>query len=263
MIIPEIEKQSFSEIKRFQGQKLSQLLQYLKLKSPFYSNHFKKHGIDIDKIDNVEDLTFIPPTRKEDLQAGASQFICVSHNKIVDYLTTSGTSGDPVPYVMTEKDLRRLSYNEYLGFMCADCSKNEIFQLMTTIDRRFMAGLAYFMGSRRLKSAMIRVGNGIPELQWDTIKRFSPTALVAVPSFLLNIIEYAEKNGIDHHSSSVNKAICIGDSLRNTDFSFNSLEGKFTNSGLKLSSIQHMLQLKWLLHSPNAVMVSEGIIIPN
>ncbi len=73
---------------------------------------------------------------------------------------------------------------------------------------------------------MIRVGNGIPELQWDTINRFSPTALIAVPSFLLNIIDYAEKNGINHHASSVNKAVCIGDALRNTDFSFNTLGRK-------------------------------------
>jgi phenylacetate-CoA ligase len=73
---------------------------------------------------------------------------------------------------------------------------------------------------------MVRVGNGIPELQWDTINRFSPTALIAVPSFLLNIIDYAEKNGIDHHASSVTKAVCIGDALRNADFSFNTLGRK-------------------------------------
>ncbi|MCX6328465.1 MAG: phenylacetate--CoA ligase family protein, partial [Bacteroidia bacterium] len=52
------------------------------------------------------------------------------------------------------------------------------------------------------------------------------TALIAVPSFLLNIIDYAEKNGIDHHVSSVNKAVCIGDALRNTDFSYNTLGKK-------------------------------------
>jgi phenylacetate-CoA ligase len=143
-------------------------------------------------------------------------------------MTTSGTSGDPVIFAMTENDLKRLAYNEYLGFRCADCTRKEIFQLMTTIDRRFMAGMAYFLGSRKLKSSMIRVGNGIPELQWDTINRFSPTAVIAVPSFLLNIIDYAEKNGIDHHTSSINKAICIGDSLRNSDFSLNTLGRKIS-----------------------------------
>jgi phenylacetate-CoA ligase len=226
MFIPEIEKKSTKEIEAFQAKELKHMLNYLEKNSLFYRDHFKNNDIRIEKIRNVSDLVTIPPTRKEDLQAKARDFICVKRNKIIDYLTTSGTSGNPVIYALTENDMKRLAYNEYLGFMCADCTKNEVFQLMTTIDRRFMAGMAYFLGSRRLKSAMIRVGNGIPELQWDTISRFSPTAIIVVPSFLINIIDYAEKHGIDHRSSSVNKAVCIGDSLRNTDFTFNTLGRK-------------------------------------
>lgn len=226
MPIPEIEKQSLKEIGLFQENALAKLLEYLDRHSVFYKSHFKKHGISLGKIKHLSDLAHIPPTYKEDLQANTSDFICVGRDKIIDYITTSGTSGDPVTCVMTENDLERLAYNEYLGFRCADCTREEVFQLMTTIDRRFMAGLAYFLGSRKLQSAMIRVGNGIPELQWDTIHRFAPSALIAVPSFILNVIDYAEKNGIDHHQSSLKKAICIGDSLRNTDFSFNTLGKK-------------------------------------
>jgi phenylacetate-CoA ligase len=226
MPMQEIEKASTGEIRVFQGKALLNHLQYLRINSRFYQELFRIHSIDVDKIKTLDDLRRIPVTRKEDLQNNTSDFICVKQNKIIDYLTTSGTSGDPVTYVMTENDLKRLAYNEYLGFRCADCTKNEVFQLMTTIDRRFMAGMAYFLGSRRLKSGMIRVGNGIPEMQWDTINRFSPTVLIAVPSFLLNIIDYAEKNGIDYHASSIRKAVCIGDALRNTDFSFNTLGRK-------------------------------------
>lgn len=221
-----IENLSLKEIKLYQDRELGEMLKYLEKNSLFYQDHFRKHGIKTAKIKSTGDLVHIPPTHKEDLQKRSPDFICVSRDRIIDYLTTSGTSGDPVIYAMTENDMRRLAYNEYLGFRCADCTRHDIFQLMTTIDRRFMAGMAYFMGSRRLGSAMIRVGNGIPELQWDTINRFSPTTLIAVPSFLLNIIDYAEKNRIDHHKSSVNKAVCIGDSLRNTDFTFNTLGRK-------------------------------------
>ena len=226
MPIPEIEKESAGKIRAFQEKALLNQLQYLRVNSRFYQELFRIHSIDIDKIKTLDDLMLIPVTQKEDLQNNTSDFICVEQNKIIDYLTTSGTSGDPVTYVMTENGLKRLAYNEYLGFRCADCTKNEVFQLMTTIDRRFMAGMAYFLGSRRLRSGMIRVGNGIPEMQWDTINRFSPTTLIAVPSFLVNIIDYAVKNGIDHHASSITKAVCIGDALRNTDFSFNTLGRK-------------------------------------
>ena len=226
MPIPDIERKSTGEIKAFQEKALLYHIHYLSTNSRFYQKLFRSNNIDIDKIKTLSDLRHIPVTQKEDLQNNTSDFICVEQNKIIDYLTTSGTSGDPVTYVMTENDLKRLAYNEYLGFRCADCTKNEVFQLMTTIDRRFMAGMAYFLGSRRLRSGMIRVGNGIPEMQWDTINRFSPTTLIAVPSFLVNIIDYAVKNGIDHHASSITKAVCIGDALRNTDFSFNTLGRK-------------------------------------
>ncbi len=238
MTTRQIEKRSRSEIRSYQEQALKSQLQYLKLHSGFYQRLFASNNLDFDRINSLEDLRNVPVTRKEDLQNFTNEFICVDQSKIIDYLTTSGTSGNPVTYVMTENDLKRLAYNEYLGFVCAGCSRKDIFQLMTTIDRRFMAGMAYFLGSRRLGSGMIRVGNGIPEMQWDTINRFSPTVAIAVPSFLLNIIEYAEKNGIDYHSSSLRQAVCIGDSLRNPDFSFNTLGRKINEKWpeLKLCS---------------------------
>jgi phenylacetate-CoA ligase len=229
MLKKEIEKLGTGEIKTYQEKALAGLLQYITRYSRFYNDQFRTNGINAEKIKKLADLSCIPPTKKEDLQKRGSDFICVNPSRIIDYMTTSGTSGDPVTYALTENDLRRLAYNEYLGFRCADCSSREIFQLMTTIDRRFMAGMAYYLGSRKLKAAMVRVGNGIPELQWDTIRRFSPTALIAVPSFLVTIIDYAEKNGIDHRASSVNKAVCIGDALRNTDFTYNTLGRKITD----------------------------------
>ncbi len=126
-------------------------------------------------------------------------------------------------FPLTDKDLDRLAYNEYISFVCADGDPDDIFQLMTTLDRRFMAGLAYFLGIRKLGAGVVRVGAGIPELQWDTIKRINPTAFVTVPSFLLKLIEYAEANGIDYRNTSIKKAVCIGEALRNQDFSLSTL----------------------------------------
>jgi len=94
---------------------------------------------------------------------------------------------------------------------------------MTTIDKRFMAGLAYFLGLRALGAGVIRVGNGIPELQWDTINRIKPNTIMCVPSFILHIIKYAEEHNIDYRNSSIKKVICIGENLREQDFSLNLL----------------------------------------
>lgn len=225
-MIPEIELQSAETIVKYQEQKLQELLAYLAQNSPFYKNMFQREKIDIEKIRSLSDLARIPLTEKNHLQQYNNNFFCVGRDKIIDYITTSGTQGDPVTFAMSDKDLDRLAYNEYISFACAGGKPGDIFQLMTTIDKRFMAGLAYFLGVRRLGAGIIRVGNGVPELQWDTIKRFSPNTIICVPSFILRIIKFAEERGIDYKNSGIEKAVCIGESLRNQDFSLNLLGQK-------------------------------------
>ncbi|MDR0206398.1 MAG: AMP-binding protein [Bacteroidales bacterium] len=220
---PYIEYQTAAEIKKFQETKLAKTLQYLNHHSPFYKQLFNKHKIAVNKIKTIEDLQFIPFTTKQDLQLNNGDFLCVSRDKIVDYITTSGTHSDPVTFALTEADLVRLAYNEKISFECAGAKKGDIFQLMTTLDKRFMAGLAYFLGIRELGASVVRVGNGIVELQWDTIKRLQPNIAVLVPSFILKLIKYAEDNGIDYNNSSIKKLICIGENLREQDFMLNLL----------------------------------------
>ena len=109
--LPEIERSPVGEIKKYQETRLQQQLGYLQTRSAFYSDLFKKNGIDISRIKTLGDLTLIPPTTKEDLQQRNAEFICVPRTSIIDYITTSGTLGDPVTFVMTDKDLDRLAYN--------------------------------------------------------------------------------------------------------------------------------------------------------
>ncbi|MDD3201827.1 MAG: AMP-binding protein [Bacteroidales bacterium] len=220
---PEIEYRPLDEIKLYQEKRLVEALDYLNRNSKYYQDVFKSNKIDITKIQRLEDLKYIPLTEKSDLQVRNDDFICVPKDNIIDYITTSGTLGDPVTFAMTDKDLQRLAYNEEISFECAGAKKGDIFQLMTTIDKRFMAGLAYFLGIWKIGAGIIRVGNGNPELQWDTINRIHPDTLICVPSFIMKIIKYAEDNGIDYRNSSVKKAVCIGENLRQQDFSLSLL----------------------------------------
>ena len=223
MFKPSIEYEPLEVIKKFQEGKMQELLEYLHAKSPFYQNMFAKEHIDITKVKTLEDLRNIPFTTKEDLQLHNEDFLCVPKQMIVDYMSTSGTLSEPTTFATTVNDWKRLAYNEAISFTCADGGQGEIYQLMTTLDKRFMAGLAYFEGVKLMGSSVIRVGNGIPALQWETIKRLKPNAIICVPSFILRIIKFAEENGIDYKNCSVKKAVCIGENLRNEDFSLNLL----------------------------------------
>ncbi|MBT0607735.1 phenylacetate--CoA ligase family protein [Aequorivita echinoideorum] len=228
--IPEIEKKTAIEIKEFQEEKLREMLRYINEKSPFYRNLFTGENIDISTIEKLEDLHQIPVTSKEDLQKRNDDFFCVERREIIDYVTTSGTLGDPVTIALTEADLERLAYNEAISLECCGITKDDVIQLMTTMDRRFMAGLAYFLGARKIGAGIVRVGSGVPELQWDSIKKFKPTYLIAVPSFLLKLIEYAKQHNLDISQTGVKAAICIGESIREQDFSLNMLGKKITEN---------------------------------
>ncbi len=219
----DIEFSSPEQIKQFQEELLQKHLVYLKKNSPYYRRLFDSYGININKIVHLEDLTRIPFTEKKDLQLYNDDFCCVPKTKIIDYITTSGTLGDPVLFGCTEKDLQRLAYNEKKSFTCAGLTADSVVQLMTTLDKRFMAGMAYFLGLREMGAGVIRVGNGIPELQWDTIRRFHPDAIMCVPSFILKLIEYAEAHDIDYRSSSIRRIIGIGEGLRDQNFELNLL----------------------------------------
>ncbi|GGF03847.1 phenylacetate--CoA ligase family protein [Hymenobacter cavernae] len=223
MSIPAIESQSSAAIKEFQEGKLRELLHYLAAHSPFYQRAFAQAGVSVAAIQRLEDLVKLPVTTKHDLHRHPSDFLCVDPARIVDYVCTSGTLGQPVTFGLTDNDLDRLAYNEYLSLGCAGGGPGELYQLTTTLDKRFMAGLAYFLGARRLGAGIIRVGSGVPEMQWDTIQRLRPTAIIAVPSFVLKLIEYAEEHELDYAASSVRKVICIGENIRNPDFSLNTL----------------------------------------
>ena len=226
MINNDIEYKSVEEIKAYQEGLLHEALVYLKNNSPYYQRMFKSYGINIEKIRHIEDLVKIPFTEKKDLQLFNDEFLCCPKAKIIDYITTSGTLGDPVTFGCTEKDLQRLAYNEKKSFECAGVKPGDIVQLMTTLDKRFMAGLAYFLGLREMGAGVIRVGNGIPELQWDTIRRIKPDTIMCVPSFILKLIQYAEDHNIDYKNSSIRRIIGIGEGLRDQNFDLNLLGRK-------------------------------------
>ena len=74
---------------------------------------------------------------------------------------------------------------------------------MLTLDRQFMAGMAYYAGIRKLGAGIIRLGPGVPSLQLETILRLKPTAIVAVPSFIIKLISYAAEHNIDINNSFI------------------------------------------------------------
>lgn len=217
------------EIESIQAKGLTDLINYVQVNSTFYQRLFEDNQIAEGAIQKPSDLALLPFTTKDDLANFNDDFLCVPKSEVADFVTTSGTLSDPVTFYLTMADIDRLAENESTSLQCAGGSSSDIYQLMTTIDKRFMAGLAYLMGVQKMKAGMVRTGPGAPFLQWESIQRFQPTVLIAIPSFIPRLIDYAKANGIDFAASSVRSVVCIGEPIRNSDFSLNELGKRITS----------------------------------
>lgn len=207
---------------------LNEHIQYVKKNSWYYKDQLAWAGSGVTVLNELTDIQNFPFTEKDDIASRNKDFLCVPMGDVRDIVTTSGTLGGSVAVYLTQKDLTRLGVNEAGSYILAGCTKDDTFQLLTTIDKRFMAGLAYFLGSNELGARMIRSGPGALQLQWESIQRFEPTVLVAVPSFIPRLIQYALDNGIDPNKSSVKKIICIGEAVRDEKLQPNYLANRIT-----------------------------------
>lgn len=208
---------------------LNEHLAYLRKNSWYYKDQLVWAGPEASELEELSDIQNFPFTEKDDIASRNEDFLCVPMGKVRDIVTTSGTLGGSVASYLTEKDLKRLAINEAGSYRLAGCTSEDTFQLLTTIDKRFMAGLAYFLGANELGARMIRSGPGALRLQWESIERFQPTVLVAVPSFIPRLIQHALDNGIDPNKSSVKKIICIGEAVRDENLKPNYLAERITS----------------------------------
>ena len=200
-----------SEIKTIQTQLFLRHINYTTTHSPFYKNWYRKMGIELSGIKDLNGIKQLPLTSKQDL-ADTHGLLCVPPGEIVDICLTSATSGStPTVISQTSSDLSRLAYNEEIAFAMAGVDTTDTLLVCAALDRCFMAGMAYFLGGLRLKARMVRSGAGSAAQHWEMIKLTHATAIVGVPSLIYKIGQYALENNEDPAASTIRKLIAIGE----------------------------------------------------
>lgn len=206
-----------ADIARIRDQGIRRTVAYACQRSRFWQARLSAAGLNPSDIGSADALTGVPLTRKADLADSGRDLWCVRPEEVVDIVTTSGTTGRATMYPMTEADIKRLGYNEYLSFTCAGITPDDVVLVAVTMDRCFMAGLAYYEGLRQIGATAVRVGSGSPALVLSLVKRLEPTAIVSVPSFLDIIATHAAEQDISLEASPVTRLICIGEPVRDAN----------------------------------------------
>ena len=211
---PGVEYRDAEEVRRIQEGLLKEHIAYIAGNSRFY--HSLLSSRDPVSV-NLMNLHSLPFTDKSSFEDNESDLLAVQMSEIVDIVLSSGTTGRPTRVMYTEHDLRRLAYNEEISFASCGITRDDVVLLTCTIDRCFVAGLAYFLGVRSLGAAAIRNGNNSFASHMEMIERMNPTAIVGVPSFIRKLGIFMMSKGKDPRSSGVKRIICIGEPLRSRD----------------------------------------------
>jgi phenylacetate-CoA ligase len=186
-------------------------------KSPFYKRCFNTIGLDINKVSSLADLIKLPLTERKNLEKSPKDFYAVPVQSFADLAFTSGSTGNSLEVPYTVRDLERLAFNEMVNFHGVNARPGDCFLLCVTLDRCFIAGLAYYSGLIKLGASVIRSGSGQAARQWDLINRCKPKGIVGVPSFLLKMAQWGNENGYKPADSSISTLVTIGEPIRRAD----------------------------------------------
>ncbi|MBL9137331.1 MAG: AMP-binding protein [Verrucomicrobiales bacterium] len=212
---------SATEMVAMQREAWRETVAYVRRHSPFYREWWDRCGVPPRSRLGLEQRHRLPTLDKRVLSEEGRGLLCVPERRVVDVVTTSGSTGQPLIWRLTEADLERLAANELLSFRCAGVTPSDTVILAVTLDRCCMAGMAYFLGLRRLGASVARVGPSTPAMCLDMVGRLGATAVVGVPSFLAQAWQRAAASAEGTSKLKVRLAVCIGEPVRESGFALN------------------------------------------
>ena len=113
----DIDTMPLDDIEGIQGQLLEETVRHACGKSPYYRKLFDDAGLKASDIKRTDDLAKLPLTGREDVQKSNRDFFAAAGRDLAEFVSTTGTTGDPIYIGMTAGDLERLAYNEEKSFL--------------------------------------------------------------------------------------------------------------------------------------------------
>ena len=209
------------EILAAQNRMLADHIRFCRANSPYYKRTLAAFP---DRDYDYDFLQELPTTAKQDFAGFNDEFFAVPAREIADISFTSGTTGKPCRIAYSKSDLERLGYNDAVGFVSAGMTPEDKVLLTCTIDRCFIAGLAYYMGTVKTGASAIRNGLNTIDSHAEIVRDLRPDIIVGVPSFLAKLCSRLVEMGVD--ISCIRKLIGIGEPIRTRSMALTPLGAK-------------------------------------
>ena len=198
-----IETASRDELQSLQLQRLKATLQHAYTNVPHYRQRFDEKGVHPDDLKSLSDLAKFPFTGKDDLRANYPfGMFAVPRDKVVRIHASSGTTGKPTVVGYTQKDIDTWAGLVARSIRAAGGRAGDMVHVAYGYGL-FTGGLGAHYGAEKLGCTVIPMSGGQTEKQVQLITDFRPDIIMVTPSYMLNIIEEFERQGLDPAASSL------------------------------------------------------------
>ena len=213
----ELESMPWRDVERWQATQVDAFLHKLRARSPLYA---RLHGAASPRVGDFADLRALPFTTKDDLRTaqdaasagapfGANQG--VPSSAIVQALSSSGTTGRPLYYALTARDVETFTDAIATVWFAAGIRSDDVVAHLVGLPM-VAGGLPYADGFRRVGATLCWLGGFPTERILADMRRLRATALLATTSFALHLAERWDEGGRETDvASSLRKVLGGGE----------------------------------------------------
>lgn len=202
-----IERASRDEIGALQLQRMKWSLNHAYENVPMYRKRFDDKGVHPDDLKSLKDLSKFPFTVKTDLRDHYPfGLFAVPMEKVRKLHASSGTTGKPTVVGYTDNDCDLFANMVARSLRAAGVRPGEMVHNAYGYGL-FTGGLGAHVGIERLGATVVPVSGGMTQRQVTLINDFKPHAITVTPSYMLNILEEFQTQGIDPRESSLQVGI--------------------------------------------------------
>lgn len=198
-----IEKASIDELRTLQLERLQHTVHHAYDNVAHYRAAFDEAGVHPDDVKELADLAKLPFTSKETLRRNYPfGMFAVPREQVARIHASSGTTGRPTVVGYTKNDLDVWATVVARSIRAAGGRPGDILHNAYGYGL-FTGGLGAHAGAERLGCTVVPVSGGMTERQVQLITDFGPQIIMVTPSYMLNIADEMERQGIDPRSSSL------------------------------------------------------------
>ena len=202
-----IECASRDELQALQLQRLKWTLKHAYDNVPHYRAAFDAAGVHPEDLHTLADLVKFPFTTKKELRDHYPfGMFAVPREQVVRVHASSGTTGKPTVVGYTQNDIDTWANVVARSIRAAGGRRGDMVHISYGYGL-FTGGLGAHYGAERLGCTVVPMSGGQTEKQVQLIRDFQPSIIMVTPSYMLNIIEEFQRQGMDPAASSLKVGI--------------------------------------------------------